>query len=84
MEYEMRTLSVIILPKGLDIFHEMATTIEIEDEGGGEFLKVSQCRMDTQSILIDPNEWPHIRKAIDIMMKKIKPKEDCAQSEEHP
>ena len=41
-DYEMRVTRVVVLPKGQELFSEQATIIEIDDENGGEFLKVSQ------------------------------------------
>jgi hypothetical protein len=74
MEYETRTLKIGVVSKGEPIFHESMTEIEIVDEAGGEFLKISQCRdeKDTQEILIDPTEWPILRKAIDRMVKECR------------
>ena len=64
--YETRTTRIVVLRKGAEIFDESATTIEIVDESGGEFLTISQSHTDAHSSLkIDPQEWPHIRAAID-------------------
>jgi hypothetical protein len=67
-DYETRTTRIVVLPKGEPIFAERATTIEIDDEGSGEYLKVSQTLSDGGvTIVIDVAEWPRIRDAIDIM-----------------
>lgn len=67
-DYETRTTRIVVLPKGDALFCERATTIEIDDEAGGEFLAISQSHTDAHSSLrIDPDEWPHIRDAIDRM-----------------
>lgn len=72
MDFEKRIRSVIVLPKGYKVFSEMATTVEINDEGG-EFLRVSQSRsVGTQSILIDPQEWGVLKEAIDEMIKECR------------
>ena len=72
--YEIRTLSMIVLPEGEAIFSEMATEIKIEDEAGGEFVSVSQCgRNDIGKILIDRAEWTAIRAAIDHMIGECRP-----------
>lgn len=67
---ETRTLSVIVLPDNARIFDEKATVISIEDEAAGEYVKVHQCHDATEdgTILIDPNEWPAIRDAIERMI----------------
>jgi hypothetical protein len=66
-----RIAAVFVLPDGAEIYSEMATKIQIVDEGAGEFLEVSQktCRTggDTR-ITIEPEEWPALRQAIDKMI----------------
>ena len=36
------TTALMVLPAGHDIFSEQATTISIEDEGGGPFVVIEQ------------------------------------------
>ena len=64
-DYETRTTRIVVAPSGKDVLDDLATTIEIEHEGAGEYLKISQFRETTQTIAIDPAEWPHLRAAID-------------------
>lgn len=73
-EYETRTTRVTLLPKGESIFSERATDITIEDEGGGEFVKVVQKSLcpDIQGITIDPEEWTDLFLAIDKMIKECR------------
>lgn len=54
------------------IFHERAFSIEIDDEGGGEFLAI---RNDSQQLDIDADEWPVLRDAIDSMFKNVRTEE---------
>ncbi len=73
MTLEKRILSVVVLPEGEAIFHESATTISIDDDAGGEFVTVSQCRDEHNvKISINPEEWPAIREAIDEMVKECR------------
>lgn len=69
-----RTTRIHILPDGSSIFEESAFTIEVEDEGAGEFLVLSSneeaCREG--QIRIDSSDWPFIRDAMDRMFKEIK------------
>lgn len=60
--------------KGQPIFHESMTDIEIVDECGGEFLKVTQRNFDKEcgSISINPNEWKMLKGAIDEMIKECR------------
>ena len=41
MDYETRTLSILVAPKDQPTFSEYATEIKIVDEAAGEFLEVS-------------------------------------------
>lgn len=73
MSYETRTTKIIVLMKGKDIFDESATSIEIVNESGGEYLEVSQCSdMYDGKIAIDPYEWPAIKAAINKMIKECR------------
>ena len=74
MEYEIRTTGVTVAPKGGRLFDERATTVSIDDEAGGEFVKISQCPDNapadrSMEIRLDPEEWPLVRKAVDRMAK---------------
>ena len=53
MDYEIRTLCVLVVPQDQPTFSEYATEIKIVDEAAGEFLEVSQCgRTDLGKIAI--------------------------------
>ena len=66
MTYITRPIKWIVLPEGEPIFSERATTIEIDDEAGGEFIRVRQCPDgEPEAVInINPEEWPLIRSAI--------------------
>lgn len=70
MTYTQRVTEITVLPAGLSPSSERATRIKIADEGGGEFIEVEQIHSNLVSGLtrIDPDEWPHIRDAIDKMI----------------
>ena len=70
MTYITRPIKWIVLPEGEPVFCEQATTIEITDEAGGEFVTVSQQRDEpnAQTIKIDRDDWPLIRDAIEAAM----------------
>lgn len=73
MDYETRTLSILVAPKDQPTFSEYATEIKIVDEAAGEFLEVSQTgRTDLGKIAINPEEWPTLRDAIDRMIKQCR------------
>jgi hypothetical protein len=74
-EYETRITRLTVLPKDEPIFSEMATDVEIEDEAAGEFVKVTQhdgSVKTEKSILINPEEWPYIKAAIDQLLSYCK------------
>ena len=70
-----RITKVTVIPEGEPLFSEMATEVEIVDEAGGEFIKVSQCHSrvgdDARGeICIAPEEWPTLKLAIDEMIRE--------------
>jgi hypothetical protein len=75
-EYETRVTRVVILPKGQELFSEQATIVEIDDENGGEFLRVSQQTGGevSERIGIDKDEWLSIRRVIDMMLDMCREK----------
>lgn len=64
-----RITQLTVAPEGADLYDERSTHIEIDDEGGGEFVKVVQ-PCGNPDVRFDPNEWPVIRAAIDKMIKE--------------
>ena len=74
MIYHTRTLAIMVKPEGEPTFSELATTIQIEDESGGEFVVVSQHGTpEMGQIAINPEEWPTLRDAIDRMIAECRP-----------
>ncbi len=71
MNYVTRVTQLTVAPEGAAVFSEDATTITIEDEGGGEFVIVSQPGRD-KDIGIMSDEWPAIRDAIDRMIQETR------------
>jgi len=69
-----RTTQLIVLPEDEPIYSEMATIITIEDEAGGEYLKVEQVasREGIGAIIISPEDWPEIKAAIDRMIGELR------------
>ena len=71
--FEIRTMAVMVNKTTEPSFSEMATTVRIEDESGGEFVEVEQeGRTDIGKIQITPEEWPMLRKAIDMMIAECR------------
>ena len=69
MSYKTRITQITIVPEGEPIYSEGATRIEIDDDGGGELVVVSQ---DKGKIMIDPDEWRPLCEAINKMISECK------------
>ena len=52
------------------MIHEYATKVDVDDEGAGEFLLLSQIE-NQRGLRIQPDEWPVLRSAIDEMMQGL-------------
>ena len=70
MKYQLRTTRLTLAQVGEAIFSEMATQVEIDDEGGGEYVMVRQQNeaLENGEIAIDPDEWPMLKEAIEQML----------------
>lgn len=74
MTYKIRTTRIVVQKKHDSIYGDNVTTVEIEDEGSGEFLKITQSYDASDNVIrIDADEWPTIRKAVDQIAKECKP-----------
>ena len=63
------TTKLCVVPSGKPIYDEAATTIGMDDEGGGAFVTIRQeSAMDSDIIRIDPDEWPAVRAAVNRMV----------------
>ena len=70
------TTKLCVVPSGKPIYDEAATTIGLDDEGGGLFVTIRQeDNLDTNEVKIDPEEWPAIRAAVNRMVR------ECAKGE---
>lgn len=70
-KYDIRFTRITVAPCGEPVFSERATRIEIDDEAGGEFVKITQEGGHTdveKSVVFDPEEWAVIREAIDYVV----------------
>ena len=73
-DYKTRTTQIMVHPADSPtILSEMVTRVSVDDEGGGEFVRVEQA--NTGAILINPDEWPAIRDAIDRMVGECEPED---------
>ena len=69
VQYETLTKALVVKQTKDAIFGETATTVMLEDEGGGLYVTVSQVLHDgEQKISITTEEWPMVRAAIEQMV----------------
>ena len=71
VEYQTRTIKVLIGVKGKPLYDEMGYMIEITDECGGEFIELSASR-ESGKIRIDSESWPALRDAIEDMIEECR------------
>ena len=43
MKYTQTIKTIMVYPEGEPWFHELATEVSLEDEGGGYYVKLTQC-----------------------------------------
>ena len=69
-DYTMRVTRLTVAPDGEPLFSDHATHVEIDDEGGGEFVVITQCGENERPgrIAIDKSGWAHIRYAVNELM----------------
>ena len=71
-EMEIRIVKVCVVKVGDEIFSESSTDIEIEDEGGGEFIVITQSIFNNTKVAFNPSDWPTIRQAINEMVARCR------------
>ena len=74
VEYETRTIKVLVGVKGEPMYNELGFVIEITDEGGGEFLEVYSTTGESGegNLRIDSRRWPALRDAVERMLKECR------------
>ena len=71
------TARLCVVPSGKPIYDEAATTVGLDDEGGGLFVTIRQEEnLSTNEVKINPAEWPAIRAAVNRMVR------ECAKGEQ--
>ena len=58
---QTQVIAVSIRPAGESMYSEMATTVRLDDEGGGQYVVIEQ---DGHPVKINPDEWPLLRDEI--------------------
>ena len=70
-QHETRIIKIVLIPKGKHLYSDQVTSIKIDDEGEGEFVKVNHDDGDgcsQRGIFIEPEQWPTLRDAIEFMV----------------
>lgn len=73
MKYIKRVTRMAVVQVDEPLFAETTTHVSIEDESGGEFVKVMQCRGSggqEESVFINKDEWPTLRDVINLMVSE--------------
>ena len=72
-KHQPRVTRIAVGPADEPLFSEMVTTVEIEDEAGGEFVEVSQHGAPgIGKIQINPEDWPALRAAINRLVRECR------------
>lgn len=69
MTQSTRVTRLHVLTEGEPLFDERGFSVEIDDEGGGEFVVVHD---RDGEIRLNAEEWPALREAIDRMVKECR------------
>ena len=58
MKYVQTIKSIMVYPEGEPWFHELATEVSLEDEGGGYYVVLTQCpdSPEPAQVRLDPEE----------------------------
>lgn len=68
---EKLVTQITLVPEGQPTHDPLAFTIDVSDEGGGEFVEVRN--VDTgHGLRVDPKDWPHVREAMDDMIGRCR------------
>lgn len=74
--FKIRVTRLSILTEGATLFSERCTHVSIEDYAAGEFIQIEQQSgskdVEAQTICIDPEEWPMLKRAVDRLAGDIR------------
>ena len=70
MNYGIHITGIAIVPEGNPMYNENGYGLSIEDEAAGPFIKIADNSDRTEpGILIEPDAWPLIKRAMEILIK---------------
>jgi hypothetical protein len=72
MKYIQTIKSIMVHPEGEPWFHELATEVSLEDEGGGHYVVLTQSPYDPQpgQVRLDPDELDAIYSAAKLLLNQ--------------
>lgn len=68
MKYRTIVNSLLVLPEGEPAFSVAGTVVRLNDDGSGPFVVLEQVA-DDKRVVIERNDWPSIRAAIERMLQ---------------
>lgn len=72
--YTTRPTQWLVVPEDSpSLYNEYALTISIDDEGGGEYVRITSASMgDTErSISFDREAWPAVQHVVEVALREI-------------
>lgn len=69
--YEIRSTAWVISLRGKSCHDNQSTTVEIIDEGAGEYVRITQPDTDQGIAVNDMQEWNEISRVVDAAMVNI-------------
>jgi hypothetical protein len=74
MKYAQTIKTIIVHPKGEPLFHESAIEVSLSDEGGGEFIALTQSPdvSEPDTVKIDPGELDQVYLAAKLLLTQHK------------
>ena len=81
---EARTISWALVPRGESICDMRGFTVSIEDDNGGEYVKVVNHNDDHDGITIDPDEWHELQALINVAVSLCRHEDGDVMKEAKP
>ena len=81
---EARTLSWALVPQGASICDTRGFSVSIEDDNGGEYVKVVNHDDDHDGITIDPDEWHELQALINVAVSLCRHEDGDVMKEAKP
>ena len=70
---EERVTRIHLARPGESLYADLGFVLELDDEGGGEYVVVRAQEEGDGVVRIDPGEWPALRATIDYLIQTCRP-----------